>query len=348
MDTKMYIYGIGNNAKKVIRGGVNAEIYGYIQSSPQRQSFEGKRIYHLADLEDYDVILVASIYTDEILQSLMEYKIDLHKVVFMFPGTRHDLQINVELAKKVLSVSNYTFFCSNHKLYEESFFAEDRVTYNKLNKRKNFEIDENDLYPILTDKYDEMGTVNTYFWQDLWAAKLIYNNRPSMHYDIGSRLDGFIAHILAMEIPLKVIDVRPFPQEIENLETIVDDATEMKQFEDNSIESMSALCSLEHFGLGRYGDEVDPEACFKVFQKIQDKLKSGANLYISVPIGREKVQFNAHRIFYASTIVNEFSRMHLKELSYAHAWKIEKNIDIHKYDDYENEDIYGLFHFVKK
>ena len=49
---------------------------------------------------------------------------------------------------------------------------------------------------------------------------------------------------------------------------------------------MSALCSLEHFGLGRYGDAIDPEACFKCFDQIQKKLKKGGNLYISLPVGQ--------------------------------------------------------------
>lgn len=90
---------------------------------------------------------------------------------------------------------------------------------------------------------------------------MVFNNRPEIHYNIGSRLDGFIAHILAMGIPVKMIDIRPFPTEIEGLDTIVDDVTCLRQFEDNSIESLSALCSLEHFGLGRYGDGRNGESC---------------------------------------------------------------------------------------
>lgn len=76
------------------------------------------------------------------------------------------------------------------------------------------------------------------------------------HFDIGSRLDGFIAHLLAAEIDVTIIDVRKFPCEVENLHTIVDDATGLHQIPDDSIENMSALCSLEHFRLGRYGMEI--------------------------------------------------------------------------------------------
>lgn len=306
-------------------------------------------MYRIEELKKYDAIVVASIYVDEIYSVLQKNNIDMKKVVFMFSGVNANGNVNTELAKLLLSESNYTLFCDSHKLYEESFFGEDRRVYTELNTRENFAIHEKDIYPIILDKYSEMGSVNNYFWQDLWAAKLIHKNHPQLHYDIGSRLDGFIAHILAMDIPIKVIDVRSFPVPIENMDTVVDDATELRQFEDDSVESLSALCSLEHFGLGRYGDKVDPEACFKVFEKIQDKLKVGGRLYISVPIGKEKVQFNAHRIFYASTIVNAFSRMELKELSCCTESRIMKNIDINQFDNYDGKQpIYGLFYFIKK
>lgn len=347
--SNIYIYGTGNNAKKIVNAGVKGDIIGYLESKPKSNYYAGKKVYIINEVSNYDAIIVASIYTDEIYHVLRDNDVDMQKVVFMFHGINIDDKCNVELAKKVLSVANYTLFLSSHKMYEKSFFAEDKQLYSQLNTRENFRINENDIYPIIIDKYSEMGSIDDYFWQDLWAAKLIHKNKPCMHYDIGSRLDGFIAHILAMDIPLRVIDVRPFPLEIENMETVVDDATELRQFDNNSVDSMSALCSLEHFGLGRYGDKVDPEACFKVFDRIQDKLKIGGSLYVSVPIGKEKVQFNAHRIFYASTIVEMFSRMELKELSCCVGGEFKKDIDIHQFDNYEDDRLaYGLFYFKKK
>lgn len=112
---------------------------------------------------------------------------------------------------------------------------------------------------------------------------------------------------------------------------------------------MSALCSLEHFGLGRYGDPIDPEACFKCFREIQKKIKPEGNLYLSLSIGGERIEFNAHRIFYAETVLNNFSQMQLVEFSCVAEGKIEYHVDIHKYDrdDHNGEYRYGLFHFVK-
>ncbi len=205
------------------------------------------------------------------------------------------------------------------------------------------------MWPVLGDKFADNGVMGNYFWQDLWAAKKIIRSGVNEHYDIGSRVDGFIAHLLAADIKVNVIDIRQFPAEVENLNTIVDDATMLRQFEDESLPSVSALCSLEHFGLGRYGDPIDPEACFKCFSQLQKKVRKGGNLFLSLPIGKERVEFNAHRVFFARTVIECFWQMKLLEFSCTSEGRIEYNVDIHKYDtDCHNGDYrYGLFHFVK-
>ncbi len=184
----------------------------------------------------------------------------------------------------------------------------------------------------------------------MWAARLIGRTEVKRHFDIGSRIDGFIAHLLAMDIDVTLIDVRDFPWDIKGLHTVKDDATSLRQISEESIESMSALCSLEHFGLGRYGDSIDPEACFKCFIEIQKRMKKGGNLYISLPVGRERLEFNAHRVFYPETIKECFSDMELVEFSCTADGKIEYNIDLHKYDKdtHDGNYRYGMFHFIKK
>ena len=211
---------------------------------------------------------------------------------------------------------------------------------------------ENDYYsrPIYTDKFEAAGSIGSYFWQDLWAARKIYQDSPQQHYDIGSRIDGFIAHLLSFRDNVNMIDIRPLNREVDGFRFVCDDATSLGHFDDNSIESLSALCSLEHFGLGRYGDKIDPDACYKCFYSIERKVMAGGNIYISVPVGKEHIEFNAHRVFYASTIINAFTHCELIEYSYTNNGYIEYNIDVHKYDD----DItiggtgFGLFHFTKK
>lgn len=192
-----------------------------------------------------------------------------------------------------------------------------------------------------------MGRLD-YFWQDLWAAGLILKSGVTKHFDIGSRLDRFIVHLLETEIEMTMIDIREFPRK--NLHTIVDDATMLYQIPNESIESISALCSPEYSGLDRYGDPADPEACFKYFDNIQKKLKSGGMLYLSVPVGKERVEFHAHRVFYANTIIECFKDLKLMEFSCISQGEIERMKDVYKYDNdpHDGEFRYGLFHFIKE
>ncbi len=53
-----------------------------------------------------------------------------------------------------------------------------------------------------------------YFHQDLWAAKKIFKRRPMTHVDIGSRVDGFVAHLLVF-MPVTAVDIRYLDSNIE-------------------------------------------------------------------------------------------------------------------------------------
>lgn len=128
------------------------------------------------------------------------------------------------------------------------------------------------------------------------------------------------------------------------------DATELNGIEDNSIESLSALCSLEHFGLGRYGDPIDPEACFKAFKSIQRVVKPGGYIYIALPIGKDRVCFNAQRVFNPSTVIREFPLCSLEEFSVIDASynpALLENCDLQKYHNAKQWHM-GLFVFKRK
>lgn len=347
---KILIWGIGTGTKKLIKNGLTSEVIGYIETYKKQDSFFGKKVYQCKEIpKEYDAIVVANKYANEIFLSAQNQNIDVDKMIFMSPCAYINPEKKLEWIRDIIGEKNYEIYLGAYGLYKKTFFMKDMQQYQSLNKREAFKVDERVLWPIINEKFEDAGIIQNYFWQDLWAARLVFRNKPETHYDIGSRLDGFIAHILAMGIPVKMIDIRPFPMEIVGLETIVDDATYLRQFKDNSIESLSALCSLEHFGLGRYGDPIDPEACFKCFEAIQKKLKLGGHFYLAVPVGRERLEFNAHRVFYASTIVEQFSDLKLEEFACVSQGDIEYHVDMHKYDndDHNGEWRYGLFHFVK-
>jgi hypothetical protein len=163
------------------------------------------------------------------------------------------------------------------------------------------------LFPILTDKQDKAGdTRSHYFQMDLWMARRVVQAAPSMHMDIGSRLDGFVAHLLAAGLPVTVVDIRPLDDAPAGLSVLQADATKLSSVADASVTSLSSLHAAEHFGLGRYGDPVDAEACFAFMRTLARVLAKGGRLYFAVPVGVQRVEFNAHRVFSPATIERIF------------------------------------------
>ena len=347
---KVLIWGTGKCAKRLIENGCNGEIIGFIETNRTKESYMGKPVYDSRHLPSrYDYIIVASSYATEIYNLIKKLNFDCSKIIFLYEPKQRVGCIDNNVIKEILSEKNFTNYCGEFGLTEGSFIEDDIKTYTEMNQRTSFAINEECLWPIIREKYAFAGTVGNYFWQDLWAARLVIKSGIKQHFDIGSRLDGFIAHLLASGIEVTMIDVRKFPEKVEGLHTIVDDATSLRQIPDNGVASISALCSLEHFGLGRYGDPIDPEACFKCFDNIQRKLKASGKLYISLPIGKERLEFNAHRVFYPSTVIDCFNSLKLEEFSCTSDGKIEYDVDIHKYDnDLHNGNYrYGMFYFTK-
>jgi hypothetical protein len=158
------------------------------------------------------------------------------------------------------------------------------------------------LLPCLHDRYEEGGsTKHEYFWQDLVVAQRIFESKPVKHVDIGSRVDGFIAHVASFR-EIEVIDIRPLTTTIPGVVFRKGDVMNYRSLpgsdEDNGYcDSLSCLHALEHFGLGRYGDQIDSEGYLNGITNMAKLLKPAGVLYLSTPIGRERVEFNANWIF---------------------------------------------------
>jgi hypothetical protein len=68
-------------------------------------------------------------------------------------------------------------------------------------------------------------------------------------------------------------------------------------------DSLSCLHALEHFGLGRYGDPLDIQGHLRGFENLSKILQQNGILYLSVPIGKQRIEFNAHRVFNIDTVL---------------------------------------------
>ena len=159
------------------------------------------------------------------------------------------------------------------------------------------------LHPILEEYSDEAGeTSGHYFHQDLLVASFIHQRNPTRHIDVGSRLDGFVAHVASYR-KIEVFDIRKLKESCHK--NIVFTQLDVTKVSEKSIsDSISCLHAIEHFGLGRYGDEIDVVGHEKGIDSLVSMLKRDGFLYLSMPIGsRDEVHFNAHRIFHPQTIL---------------------------------------------
>lgn len=163
-------------------------------------------------------------------------------------------------------------------------------------------------YPILLDWKDQSACLGEYFWQDILVAKKIIHSNPSRHVDVGSRVDGFIAHLACVR-KVEVFDIRPLHSKIENVEFTQWDITDPNPAFIGSADCVSCLHTLEHIGLGRYGDKLDPYGWEIGLQSLVDLVATGGLLWLSVPIGVQRIEFNAHRIFNPITIINSASKL---------------------------------------
>jgi len=161
--------------------------------------------------------------------------------------------------------------------------------------------------PCLHDRYEEGGaTKSEYFWQDLLVARAIYAAKPVKHVDIGSRVDGFVAHVASFR-EIEVFDVRSISTAVPGVmfrqADLMNPASLPTTAGRGYCDSLSCLHAIEHFGLGRYGDPVNPQGYQHGIANMAQLLQSDGTFYLSTPIGYERVEFNANWVFDPRSIV---------------------------------------------
>lgn len=191
-------------------------------------------------------------------------------------------------------------------------------------------------YPCLEDRNSDSGTASGhYFHQDLLIAQKIFDNKPQTHIDIGSRVDGFIAHVASFR-EIEVLDIRELSQSITNIKPLKLDL--MEQINDGFVDycdSISCLHALEHFGLGRYGDPVKYDGFLIGLENIKKILRAGGKFYLSVPIGPQRIEFNAHRVFSVKYLISlVFNDYRIDSFSY-----VNDKGDLFKNTDLQEEKI---------
>lgn len=211
-------------------------------------------------------------------------------------------QLGIDLQLFLRSLVSFPGFLRDLFLFRRAFSGEIRVM------------------PCLHDRYEEGGgTKSEYFWQDLFVAQAIHAANPAIHVDIGSRVDGFVSHVASFR-ECEVIDVRPISSVIPGVlfrqADLMIPSSLLINNADGYCDSLSCLHAIEHFGLGRYGDPINPMGYQQGIVNMAELLKPEGVLYLSAPVGRERVEFNANWVFDPRTIINtsEAAGLILKKL----------------------------------
>jgi SAM-dependent methyltransferase len=178
------------------------------------------------------------------------------------------------------------------------------------------------LQPVLINKTKTTPVEPIYFLQDSWAAGRIFEYTPSRHVDIGSYVKT--VGIISQFVPTTFVDIRPIEISLPGL-TFKEGSILDLPFADNSVESLSSICVIEHIGLGRYGDPIDPEGTEKAAAELQRVLATDGHLLVSVPVDKNTtVYFNAHRAFTRKYVLDLFTGLDLVEEKYIYGKKLVK------------------------
>ena len=208
--------------------------------------------------------------------------------------------------KKILGISlkfNFTF--ERAKLLKQ-YYNDYRNFKKQLGNSEDFKITK--LFPIIDDNKNQPKLSGGYYHQDHLIARKIFKNKLSNHLDVGSSLLGFVTHISCFR-EIDVIDIRPTTKKVKNINfKVMDFMKEPKSDFFNFYDSISSLHAIEHFGLGRYGDDLDVNGHLKGIKNLTKLLKKNGTLYFSAPIGPQRIEFNAHRIFSISYLLKVFQK----------------------------------------
>jgi SAM-dependent methyltransferase len=200
------------------------------------------------------------------------------------------------------------------KYLRKAKFAKNFNTKKDLLEDGRFSMKWEDRYPCLNDATSTTGFDTHYLFHTAWAARVLAQTKPEFHIDISSCL-RFVSLVSAF-IPIRFYDYRPAELNLSGLRSDKADLMNLP-FPDDSVSSLSCMHVIEHIGLERYGDPLDPEGDLRAIAELKRVLGKDGNLLFVVPLGESAViQYNAHRIYTYEQILSYFSELKLINFAY--------------------------------
>ena len=192
------------------------------------------------------------------------------------------------------------------------FIVGDYFKYLKKDKEKRFSLNIKDFYPQIKDKTIKTGFDRHYVYHTAWAARKVKEINPIKHIDISSSL--YFSGIVSAFVDVDFYDYRPADLYLSGLQSLEGDLYKLP-FDTDSVKSISCMHTIEHVGLGRYGDPIDPDGDLKAISELKRVVAPGGSLLFVTPLGLPKIQFNAHRIYSYEQIISYLDGFTLKEFS---------------------------------
>lgn len=192
------------------------------------------------------------------------------------------------------------------------FIARDYMRFIAKDTKKRFPVPLSSMMPVLFENTPYTRFDTHYIYHTAWAARKVKEIGEGHHVDISSSL--YFSSIVSAFVPVTFFDYRPAKLNLSNLTSHRANLSSL-HFEDNSIRSLSCMHTVEHVGLGRYGDALDPEGDILAAKELERVVAEGGSLLFVVPVGKARIQFNAHRIYSYKMVVDMFPNLTLKEFS---------------------------------
>ena len=202
-----------------------------------------------------------------------------------------------------------------HRIIAREQFRREFAEFKRMSEFKaeqRFTQSWKDRHPCLDEKTAKTSFDHHYIYHTAWAARLLAQTRPPYHVDISSKL--YFSTLVSAFIPVKFYDYRPVQIDLPNLSSGQADILSLP-FPDGNLQSLSCMHVIEHIGLGRYGDSLDPDGDLKAITELKRVLKVGGSLLFVVPVGQPKILFNAHRIYSYEQIVSYFPEFYIDQFA---------------------------------
>src|SRR3954468_16380146 len=133
-------------------------------------------------------------------------------------------------------------------------------------------------------------------FQCAFAASVIAARQPTSILDVGS-YRHFVLGLLGHH-RVTTLDVR-LRNPATAFETVLTSDAKSIAAASEQFDLVVSLCAIEHFGLGRYGDDFDLDGDITALGEMVRVLRPGGALVVSTTITRAHpaIAFNAHRIY---------------------------------------------------